>query len=117
MHGECLRVANVCGYAIASSNQMPVLNAMHKQTNERMNTQTGKDYIILRIVQYMHTYQVPPMHGCMTYILFTWAYTGRRQADQSAAWFSILKPMIMNHLCVNIKCPTPGIQEVYTLIQ
>ena len=57
MREECLRggwlpahvhcqSGHVCGYVIASSNQMPVLNATHKQTNERTD---WKRLNILRI--------------------------------------------------------------------
>ena len=49
-------------------------------------------------------------------IPLTWAIEGRRQAYHVPACFSV-KTMISNCLCVDINCPTPGIQEVYTLVQ
>ena len=48
-------------------------------------------------------------------IPLTWAIEGRRQAYHVPACFSV--HMTLNILCVDINCPTPGIQEVYTLVQ
>ena len=48
-------------------------------------------------------------------ILLTWAIKERRQAYHVPACFSV--HMLLNHLYVVINCPTPGIQEVYTLVQ
>ena len=52
--------SHVCGYIIASSNQLPIFNATHKQINEPTNKRTDwKRLNILRIV-YMF---------CMTYVM------------------------------------------------
>ena len=51
----------------------------------------------------------------LVHIPLTRAYTGRRETDHGAACLSIT--MLHNHLCGDIECPTPGVQEVQTLVQ